>query len=273
MTLRVLVRGGGDLASGVVYRLYRAGWHVIVTELSQPRAVRRTVSFAQAVYDGQISIEGVVGKRVASTGDIDAVLGEGDVPVIVDPELSAMVHFCPHVIVDCRMLKQSPGGQLIDSVLIIGIGPGFTAGLDCHAVVETNRGPFLGRVIWSGRAQDDTGLPEAVGEHRGARVLRAPVGGSVQTLLPIGSMLKKGDVVARVAGVPVEAPFDSVLRGLIQDGIVVDPGEKIGDADPRGDARLCWLISEKALAVGGGVLETILSWQPLRMVLYGKGTA
>lgn len=270
MALRILVRGGGDLASGIALRLHRAGCLVLVTELSQPKAVRRAVSFAQAVYDGTISIEGILGRRVDSAEEITPVFADGAVPVIVDPDLSVVETFKPHVIVDCRMLKRPTGEKLIDGVLTIGIGPGFVVGKDCHAVVETNRGPFLGRVIWSGSAQEDTQMPEAVGDYRRERVLRAPADGPVIALASIGAMLKQGDVVAKVAGQPVHAPFDGVLRGLIQEGIEVAVGEKIGDVDPRGDERLCWLASDKALAVGGGVLEAILSWQPLRADLCGN---
>lgn len=271
MTLRVLVRGGGDLASGVVFRLYRAGWQVLVTELPQPRAVRRTVSFAQAVYDGQIIIEGIQARLIHGVDEINGVLNDGAVPVKVDPDISVRAVFCPQVIVDCRMLKRPQEGQIFEEIMTIGIGPGFTVGENCHAVIETNRGPFLGRVIWSGSAQEDTQMPEAVGEYRAERVLRAPAEGRVTALAAIGSSLIKGDAVAQVAGLTVHAPFDGVLRGIIQDGIVAALGEKIGDVDPRGDARLCWMVSDKALSVGGGVLEAILSWQPLRPVLYDDG--
>ena len=273
MSLRIQVRGGGDLASGVVYRLHRAGWQVMVSELPQPRAVRRTVSFAQAVYDGEITIEGIPAKRIDRAAEINGVLSSGAVPVLVDPDLSARAVFSPHVIVDCRMLKRPPEDVFLENVFAIGIGPGFTAGQNCHAVIETNRGPFLGRVIWSGSAQEDTRLPEAVGEYRGERVLRAPATGPVTAVAKIGSSIKRGEVVAQVAGQAVRAPFDGVLRGLIQDGIMAEAGEKIGDVDPRSDARLCWMVSDKALAVGGGVVEAILSCQRLRLVLYGDRSA
>jgi xanthine dehydrogenase accessory factor len=268
MTLRILVRGGGDLASGVVMRLYRAGWQVLVTELPQPRAVRRLVSFAQSVYDGQVMVEGIMGRRIETAAEIEMVLAAGEVPVLVDPSLASAAVFQPHVVIDCRMLKRPPEDHSFIAPFEIGIGPGFTAGKDCHAVIETNRGPHLGRVIWSGSAQDDTRTPEKVGVHRGERVLRAPIEGPVAAVKPIGTLLKEGDIVARVAGAPVVAPFDGVLRGMIQDGIVAEAGEKIGDIDPRGDVRLCWLVSDKALSIGGGVLEAVLSWQPLRQVLY-----
>jgi xanthine dehydrogenase accessory factor len=154
------------------------------------------------------------------------------------------------------------------ALLAIGLGPGFQAGLDCHAVIETNRGPALGRVIWQGGAQDDTGIPERVGAYRSERVLRAPAAGVLDAVAEIGALLAEGDLVARVGVAEVRAPFHGVLRGLLHPGLEVRTGEKIGDLDPRGDPALCWLVSDKALAVGGGVLEAILSRPALRPLLW-----
>ena len=267
MTLRVLVRGGGDLASGAVMRLQRAGWQVLVTELARPLAVRRHVSFAQAVYDGEMRVEDMPAMRVATMGEAEMAFTAGSVPVMVDPLLAVCDSFSPHVIVDGRMRKKPSELRLDAALLMVGLGPGFRAGGDCHAVVETNRGPFLGRVIWDGAAEEDTGVPERVGEFRGERVLRAPADGAVEPLAEIGALLQTGDPVARVGGQPLVAPFAGVLRGLVYAGLTVRAGEKIGDLDPRGDPRLCWMVSDKALAVGGGVLEAILAWQPLRPIL------
>ena len=276
MHLRILVRGGGDLASGVTLRLWRAGWEVIITELARPRAVRRRVSFAQAVYDGQAQVEEACAFRVEQYEQAREVLEKRGIPVLVgDPQ-----SFHPHVIVDARMRKRPPtdsnpadrnpaagrGYQdfMAQGILVIGLGPGFTAGQDCHAVVETNRGPFLGRVFWQGSAEPDTGIPERVAGYQSERVLRAPAAGPVEALAEIGTPLRAGDPVARVAGFTITAPFDGVLRGLVQSGLEVTSGEKVGDIDPRGDPRLCFLVSDKALAVGGGVLEAILSFPTLR---------
>lgn len=267
MTLRVLVRGGGDLASGVIIRLHRAGWQVLVTELARPLAVRRYVSFAQAIYDGESRVEDVTALRVATMDEIEAAFARNSVPVMIDPLLAVCEAFAPHVIVDGRMRKKPPETRMDAALLTIGLGPGFQAGSDCHAVIETNRGPFLGRVIWEGAAQVDTGIPEAVGEFRAERVLRAPEDGVVEPLVDIGAVLEPGAPVARVGGVTITAPFRGVLRGLVHKGLPVSAGEKIGDLDPRGDPRLCWMVSDKALAVGGGVLEAILSWQPARPFL------
>lgn len=268
MTLRILVRGGGDLASGVVIRLRRAGWQVIVTELPEPLAVRRNVAFAQAIYDGEIRIEEVLARRVFNFAEAVRAFEQDSLPVIVDPKLSISAAFQPHVLVDGRMRKLPPELRRDAASLVIGLGPGFTAGLDCQAVIETNRGPFLGRVIWKGQAQVDTGVPERVGEYRAERVLRAPADGVIVPGAPIGAVVRAGDEIARVNGLSVVAPFDGVLRGLLQGGLHVRAGEKIGDVDPRGDTRLSSLVSDKALAVGGGVLEAILAWKPLRQHLY-----
>jgi xanthine dehydrogenase accessory factor len=264
MTLRILVRGGGDLASGVIVRLQRAGWQVLVTELEQPLAVRRYVAFAQAVYVEEMRVEEVRARKVKDMRAAEDALAEGCVPVLVDPEATIRGEFRPHVLVDGRMRKLPSEIETDTAPLTIGLGPGFTAGFHCHAVIETNRGPHLGRVIWQGGAEENTGIPERVGEYRSDRVLRAPVEGSIDPVVEIGTLVQAGAILARVAGQPVTAPFPGVLRGLVQAGLTVAAGEKIGDLDPRADPSLCWLVSDKALAVGGGVLEAILSWRPLR---------
>jgi xanthine dehydrogenase accessory factor len=267
MTLRILVRGGGDLASGVILRLHRAGWQVLVTELPQPLTVRRSVAFSQAVYDGQAQVEEVSARRVEDYAEALKALAAGVVPVMVDPRLAEKAAFAPHVLVDGRMRKTPPETGLDAAPLVLGLGPGFTAGVDCHAVVETNRGPFMGRVIWEGQAQADTGVPERVEGYQVERVLRAPADGVLEPAAEIGALLRAGQIIARVGGQPVAAPFDGVLRGLVQAGVAVGAGTKIGDLDPRGDPRLCWLVSDKALAVGGGVLEAVLAWKPIRAAL------
>lgn len=259
--MRVMVRGGGDLASGVVLRMRRSGWQVLVVELAQPRAVRRTVSFAQAIYDNETRVEDVQARRVTTQKDIEKVLAEGLVPVVVDPQAVLRHTFAPQVIVDGRMRKQPSELERNSIPLVIGLGPGFIAGKDCHAVVETNRGPFLGRVYWEGPAQADTGIPEQVGGYQSERVLRAPQAGIFTAEAKIGQRLVAGEIVAQVDSEPILAPFNGILRGLIQTGLNVWSGEKIGDVDPRGDTNLCWIVSDKSLAVGGGVLEAILTWR------------
>lgn len=263
----VLLRGGGDLASGVALRLHRAGIRVMIAELPQPLAVRRLVSFANAIYEGECSVEGVTARRVQDPGDtlrVLQVLAKGQIPVLVDPQGESVRSLHPMVLIDGRMTKQR--AELIPErvKLILGLGPGFVAGENCHAVVETQRGHNLGRVIWDGAAEADTGLPEAVGEKREGRVLRAPADGELHPLAEICDHLEQGQPVAQVNGQVVEAPFKGVLRGLLYAGVMVQKGLKIGDVDPRDVVEYCTRVSEKSLAVGGGVLEAILSRPELR---------
>ena len=255
-----LIRGGGDLATGVAYRLHRAGFPIIVTELAQPVALRRAVSFAEAIYAGEVEVEGVRAQRAMTVSAALRLAAEGFVPVIVDDDGKALADICPMAVVDGRMAKVNLGTQITDAPLVIGLGPGFTAGVACHAVIETCRGHHLGRVIWKGAAAPDTGKPEAVNGHAGDRVLHAPRAGVLRVQRAIGEMVAGGEALAEVDGAPVQAPFAGVLRGIAHDGLVVTSGMKIGDVDPRGVQEYCFEISDKALAVGGGVLEAILAW-------------
>lgn len=252
------MRGGGDLASGVALRCFRAGWKVLVTELEKPLAVRRLVSFGQAIYDLVSFVEEVQGVRVESMDEVDRVIASGNLPVVIDPECTMRQIFHPDVIVDARMQKKDPLFPFDEVPLYIGLGPGFVAGKNCHAVIETVRGPFLGRVIWEGAAEADTGLPDPVNGMRETRVLRSPTDGILTPIARIGDLVDQGDPIAEVNGQVVLSPFPGVLRGLVHEGVQVTRGMKIGDVDPRKDPRLCQLVSDKALAVGGGVLEAIL---------------
>jgi xanthine dehydrogenase accessory factor len=270
MTIRVMVRGGGDLASGIILRLFRCGFQVFVTEIAVPLAVRRMVTFARAVYEDPVDVEGVSTKRVEKPEDMERAFSEGWIPVLIDPAANSLNWIKPDVLVDARMTKKSPDHGIGETGLMIGIGPGFTAGVDCDALIETKRGPFLGRVYWNGTADPDTGLPEPVGKHQGDRVLRSPESGKLVTYTQIGSVVHTDEVIATVDGSPVKAAFDGVLRGLLQDGVFVPKNMKIGDLDPRMDERLCWQVSDKALAIGGGVLEAILSKPEFRQKLSGQ---
>jgi xanthine dehydrogenase accessory factor len=262
-----LILGGGDLATGVAARLHRARFGVVVAELAQPRAVRRLVALGEAVYAGRTAIEDLVGVRVAEPSEALGALSEGHIPVLIDPRAEALPILAPDLLVDARMRKVAPELRLQAAPLVIGLGPGFTAGVHCHAVVETRRGHRLGRVLWEGEASPDTGIPEAVEGIAGERVLRSPSAGVMRGLAPLGSSVCKGADVAIVGGSPVRAPFDGVLRGLLHDGLQVSLGEKIGDLDPRPNPRHAWEISDKALAVGGGVLEAALSQASIRHLL------
>jgi xanthine dehydrogenase accessory factor len=265
----VAIRGGGDLATGVAVRLHRAGFPVIVLELSRPLAVRRRVAMAEAIYAGSVVVEGIEARRAESIADVPPLLETGCIPVLVDEPGACLPELSPAVIVDARMRK-APSELPPDSAhLIIGLGPGFEAGVDCHAVIETRRGHHLGRVVWQGRASQDTKIPEAVEGYAVDRVLRAPRRGVMQGRAEIGSLVRQGDVLATIDGQAVTAPFDGVVRGLLHDGVPVERGMKLGDLDPRREPRFSHEVSDKALAIGGAVLEAILSRPELRRSLAG----
>jgi xanthine dehydrogenase accessory factor len=254
----VVVRGAGDLATGVIHRLHRAGMRVVATELPQPLAIRRTVAFASAAYEGMWQVEGIVARRVADQAAMERALAAGEVPVWVDPEVHILQWLHPTAVVDAIMAKRNTGTRIIDAPVVVALGPGFTAGQDCHAVVDTQRGHDLGRVILQGHAQPDTGTPGTVGGESARRVLRAPNDGLFVGRRQIGDLVRAGETVAEVEGQPVVAQIDGVLRGLLHDGLNVRAGHKVGDVDPRGVVEHCFTISDKARAIGGSVLEAIL---------------
>ena len=260
----VLVRGGGDLATGVALRLLRAGIRVVVTELAQPLAVRRTVSFAEAVFAGHHSVEGVTA-RLVQRDQLQAALEAGEVPVLVDPDVDIITTVYFPIVVDARLLKTYPTPLPIAVPLHIGLGPGFHAGENCHAVIETRRSHTLGRVYWTGTSQPDSGEPE--GDRR--RVLRATGNGVLMSQAKIGEQMEEGQTIAVIDDRwTVLSPFRGLLRGLIHDGLTVTRGMKIGDVDVRNDPSTCILVSDKALAIGGGVLEAILSNEEIRKQVY-----
>jgi xanthine dehydrogenase accessory factor len=263
----ILVRGGGDLASGVIYRLYRAGFPVIVTELETPILVRRAVSYGAAVYTGEMAVEGVMARRARDAQDARQLLALGCIPVLVDAEGACLRTLEPPIIVDARMAKINLGTQQHDAPLVVALGPGFTAGLDCHAVIETNRGHNLGRALYTGAAEPDTGEPGIVDGKTHSRVLRAPAPGYVRPEAAIGDFIQPGQVIAWVSGQALTAPFAGVLRGLIHERVFVQSGMKIGDLDPRAKREHCFTISDKSLAIGGGVLEAVLSAPQIRSFL------
>lgn len=267
MTTLVIVRGGGDLASGVALRLHRTGFQVVILELDKPLAVRRTVAFSEAVYEEVQTIEGVTG-RLVSPDQLQVALEAGEIPILVDPNANILRNqflTSPQstYVIDARLLKTPPEPLAMDVPLHIGLGPGFTAGENCHAVIETRRGHTLGRVYWSGSAQADSKQPE--GDPR--RVLRAPHDGTLIAHANIGDHLKEGQLIAEVQSSmenrksKIVNPFNGVLRGLIRPNIEVTDGMKIGDVDARDDPSLCNLVSDKALSVGGGVLEAIFAFR------------
>lgn len=260
----ILVRGGGDLASGVVLRLYRAGLQLAISELAQPLAVRRAVSFAEAVYEGQQTVEGVTA-RLVEPDQLTAALDAGEIPLLIDPNADILSTLPFLVVIDARLTKQSPAPLPTSVPLHIGLGPGFRAGLDCHAVIETRRSHTLGRVYWDGTTQPDSGQPD--GDPR--RVLRAPADGVFAARVKIGEHVEAGERVAAIDGqVPVLSELAGMLRGIVRDGLHVTKGLKIGDVDPRDDESTCYLVSDKALAIGGGVLEALLTKTEIRGQLW-----
>jgi len=261
----VLIRGGGEMASGIAHRLRQCHLQVLMTEVAEPTAVRRTVAFAEAVYSGCHTIEGVTAVRVRSPNEVLAEFERGNIPLLIDAEANIRHQFLPAVIVDATMTKTGGDTRLTDAPLVIGIGPGFVAGVNAHAVIESNRGYHLGRVIWQGSAEPDTGVPAPVDGHTDARVLRAPRNGRFRASRAIGDRVEAGEKVGEVEGEPVYCAIGGVLRGLLQDGVRIDAGVKIGDIDPRRQRGYCDTISDKARAIGGGVVEAIFhSYQRLK---------
>ncbi|CAG0946493.1 hypothetical protein ANRL1_03046 [Anaerolineae bacterium] len=256
----ILIKGAGDLGTGVAWRLHKAGFAVVIVELAQPLVVRRTVAFANAVYDGAITVEGVVARCVDSFGQARALLDAGIIPVLVDPDGRAAKELLPRVLVDAVMAKHNTGTRLDQAEFIIALGPGFTPGVDCHAVIETSRGHNLGRVWWHRASEPNTGVPGEIGGKSGDRVLRAPRAGVMIGVAQIGDRVARGQVIARVDDAAVIAPFDGMLRGLVHDGLIVQAGMKIGDIDPRANRDACFTISDKSLAIGGGAVEAVLTW-------------
>ena len=255
----VMIKGAGDIASGIALRLWRAGIGVVMTDLPKPSSIRRTVCFSEAVYHGETKVEEVRARRAEDTADALRLLEENILPVIADPKAESAKVLCPDVIVDAILAKENLGTAITDAPGVVGVGPGFTAGVDCHAVVETMRGHTLGRVIWSGSAVPNTGVPGSIGGYTIERVMHSPCGGTFHALRQIGDTVEAGETVATIGGEPLYAKITGTLRGILPEGFEV-PREhfKSADVDPRCQLFHCFTASDKALAVGGGVLEAVL---------------
>ncbi len=264
----VLIRGAGDIATGIALRLWRCGIAVVMTDLPQPTAIRRTVAFSEAIRLGSCSVEGVTARFANDADDALRLLRAGVVPVLADPKNVCREALAPDAMADAILAKRNLGTKITDAPVVIGVGPGFTAGVDCRAVVETMRGHTLGRVIYDGSALPNTNIPGLIGGFAGERVLRAPADGVFQGARRIGDTVAAGDIVGYVAGEPMRCTIGGMLRGLLADGVPVKRGMKAGDVDPRGEAAYCTICSDKALAVGGGVLEAILHFSG--GIPYGK---
>lgn len=256
--LLILIKGAGDLASGVAHRLWRAHLRLVMTEAPQPLAVRRSVSFCEAVHDGSQTVEGVEAVRVQGREDVAAAWSQGCIPLLVDPDLNCLSWLKPDVLVEATLGKRNLGLNQHLAPLVIALGPGFQAGVDAHLVVETLRGHDLGRIYDQGWAIPNTGVPGEVNGVGAERVLRAPAEGRFEAAVELGAMVEKGQAVGRVAGQPARAGVAGLVRGLIRPGAQVRQGMKIGDVDPRGRQEYLHTISDKARALGGAVLEAIL---------------
>ena len=259
----VAIKGAGDLATGVIHRLARAGFSVMATELANPTVVRRTVAFAEAVTLGEMTVEEVTARRAASVEEIWAALVEGLVPIVVDPDGVLLKEMQPAVLVEATLSKYNSSVSINDAPIVLALGPGYEAGKDVHAVIETNRGHNLGRVYLHGCAEPDTGVPGAIGGYAIERLLRAPCAGILYGVRHIGDLVQVGETVAVINtgdadAIPVTAAIPGILRGLVRDGLPVSNGMKVGDIDPRAAREHCFTISDKSRAVAGGVLEAIL---------------
>ena len=254
----IFIKGAGDLATGVAWRLHNCGFQVVMTDIARPTAVRCTVAFSRAVYEGAAEIEGVTARLARDPADALRITGEGEIAVLVDPEAAAIETLRPPVVIDAVLAKRNLGTRITDAPVVIALGPGFTAGADCHAVVETKRGHYLGRVIYAGSAIANTGVPGDIGGYTSERIIRAHADGPFAPAAMNGQLVRAGDVVARVEGEPVRALIDGVVRGMLPEGTPVTRGMKSGDIDPRGIVEYCHTISDKARAIAGGALEAVL---------------
>ncbi len=256
----IAIKGGGEMATGVTVRLKRAGFsRILMMEIEHPLAVRRMVSFSEAIHDTKTVVEGIEAVRAQDKKGIFAAWDRGQLAVLIDPEWTILKELQPQVLIDATIAKRNLGTSVEDAPLVIGLGPGFTASVDVHKVIETIRGHDLGRVIDNGPAQANTGIPGNIGGHTVDRVLRAPVSGVFHSKRVITDRIKAGDVICNVGGEKVVTKIDGVIRGLIREGTLVQNGVKIGDIDPRGHTEYCSTVSEKSRAIGGSVLEAILA--------------
>jgi len=258
----VAVKGAGDLATGVIHRLKRAGFAVLATELPHPTVLRRTIAFAEAIALEHMTVEGITAQHAHSIEDTQVILENGCVPILIDPGGTVYKHMHPDVLVEATVSKYNTGITMNDAPIVIALGPGYEAGVDAHAVVETNRGHNLGRVYLQGKAEPNTGVPSIIGGYTGERLLRAPCAGRLYGVHQIGDHLREGEIVAIVKSgevtTPIIATISGILRGLVRDELIVSKGMKVGDIDPRAIREHCFTISDKSRAIGGGVLEAIL---------------
>ncbi|KAF5043830.1 hypothetical protein DSECCO2_498140 [anaerobic digester metagenome] len=261
----VLVRGGGDIASGVVQKLHRSGFRVLILETKQPTSIRRTVCYSEAVYSGIKVLEDTVCILAENEDEIYSAWEKDQVPIAVDPEGYYINTLKPDVVVDSIIAKKNTGMSRNLAPVTVAVGPGFTAGIDVDAVIESNRGHNLGRIIFEGEAAPNTKTPGSIEGYTWERVIYSPCKGTFRTSHNIGDIIKCGETVAIVDGKEVKAKIDGILRGILRDNTHVTENFKVGDVDPRVDQlENCFSISDKARAIGGGVLEAVMIFKRIK---------
>lgn len=255
----IIVRGGGDIATGTIHKLYQSGFPVVILEIEHPSAIRRNIAFSEAMYEGEVIVEGVTCKRGKNIEEVKEILSQGKIPVIKDETCEILKELTPLALVDGILAKKNLGTNKTMAPITVALGPGFTAGVDVDAVIETQRGHDLGRIIWEGSAAKNTGIPGVIGGYGKERVIHSPAEGKIRNLFQIGDIVTKGQVISYIDETEVTATIDGILRGMIRDGYPVTKGFKIADIDPRlEEKKNCFTISDKARCIGGGVLECIL---------------
>lgn len=260
----VIVRGGGDIATGTIAKLYQSGFSVLILEVANPSAIRRKVAFCDAVYDGKTEVEGMVCILTKNREEIEKAWENGQIPLMIDAKGVIIEDLKPVAVIDAILAKKNLGTNRQMAPITIGLGPGFEAPKDVSAVIETKRGHQLGRVIYEGKAIANTGIPGIIGGYGKERVIHAPAAGKIENILEIGDYVEEGEVIAKIGEILVKASLTGVLRGMIKNGYLVEKGLKIADIDPRKEEqRNCFTISDKARCVGGGVLEALLHLQYL----------
>lgn len=254
------IKGAGDLATGVGVRLFEAGYPLVMTEISQPLVVRRAVSFAEAVFKGEHTVCGIRSVLSSDLEQARTVLRDGDIPILIDPSFSIASQLSPKVVIDARMIKRFEAYPLNDQTMTVGLGPGFSAGQNCHAVIETNRGPALGAIIWQGEAEKDTGIPGEVLGKTSERVYFAENEGVFTAFAEIGDVLEPGQPIGKIGRKMISNRFKGVLRGCLHSGLTVVRGEKLADVDPRLDRGLAFMPSDKAFCIGDAVVRAVSYW-------------
>jgi xanthine dehydrogenase accessory factor len=262
--MKILIKGAGDLATGIASRLYHAGHQIVMTEIEVPLTVRRMVALSRAVYEGRAKVEDMVGVLVSDFAGIQKAHATGEIPILIDPAAEIRFEYHPDVIIDAILAKKNLGTKMTDAPFVVGIGPGFCAGEDCHCVIETQRGHTLGVAIYEGEAIPNTGIPGEVGGFSTERLIRATANGMMEPIASIGDVVEKGQVVARTGGKEVYAQMSGIVRGMLQPDVCVHQGLKIGDIDARCELFHCFTISDKARSIGGGVLEAVSRFERMQ---------